>query len=129
MFFAAAPSAFQANLRRQATPQAGRPAERFLADALFSARQQGGAYTQDDTAFTLTLDMPGITKEQLSISIDGTVVRIQSKEDAPRRYRAAYELPQEVDSAQSEAKLEHGVLTLKFVKKVPVDTATELTIQ
>lgn len=128
MFFAAAPSAFQANLRRQAAPQAGRPAERFLADALFSARQQGGAYTQDDTAFTLTLDMPGIAKDQLSIAIEGAVVRIQSKEGAARRYRAAYELPQDIDSALSEAKLENGVLTLKLAKKVPMSNASELVI-
>ncbi len=127
MFFASAPSAFQSAVRRPAYAHAGRSVERFLDDALFGARQN--AYTQDETAFTLTLDMPGIAKEQLSISIEGAVVRIQSKEDAPRRYRAAYELPQDVDSALSEAKLEHGVLTLKLAKKVPVNNATELTIQ
>lgn len=127
MFFASAPSAFQSAVRRPAYAHAGRSVERFLDDALFGARQN--AYTQDETAFTLTLDMPGIAKEQLSISIEGAVVRIQSKEDAPRRYRAAYELPQDVDSAQSEAKLENGVLTLKLVKQVPVNNATELTIQ
>ena len=127
MFFASAPSAFQSAVRRPVYAHAGRSVERFLDDALFGARQN--AYTQDETAFTLTLDMPGIAKEQLSISIDGAVVRIQSKEDAPRRYRAAYELPQDVDSALSEAKLENGVLTLKLAKKVPVNNATELTIQ
>ena len=127
MFFASAPSAFQSAVRRPAYAHAGRSVERFLDDALFGARQN--AYTQDETAFTLTLDMPGIAKEQLSISIEGAVVRIQSKEDAPRRYRAAYELPQDVDSALSEAKLENGVLTLKLAKKVPVNNATELTIQ
>lgn len=127
MFFASAPSAFQSAVRRPAYAHAGRSVERFLDDALFGARQN--AYTQDENAFTLTLDMPGIAKEQLSISIEGAVVRIQSKEDAPRRYRAAYELPQDVDSAQSEAKLENGVLTLKLAKQVPVNNATELTIQ
>ncbi len=127
MFFASAPSAFQSAVRRPAYAHAGRSVERFLDDALFGARQN--AYTQDETAFTLTLDMPGIAKEQLSISIEGAVVRIQSKEDAPRRYRAAYELPQDVDSALSEAKLENGVLTLKLAKKLPVNNATELTIQ
>ena len=73
--------------------------------------------------------MPGISKEHLGISIDGAVVRIQSKDGAPRRYRAAYELPQELDAALSSAKLENGVLSLKLVKKVPVNTASELQIQ
>ena len=87
------------------------------------------AYTQDDTSFTLTLDVPGITKDQLSIAIEGAVVRISSKEGAARRYNAAYELPLDIDTTTSEAKLELGVLTLKLVKKVPVSNAAELTIQ
>jgi HSP20 family protein len=126
MFFAATQSPLQSSLRRQAFAQTGRAAERFLDEALFTARQQ--AYTQDDTTFSLTLDMPGIAKEQLSISIEGAVVRISSKEGAARKYRAAYELPQEVDTTASAAKLENGVLTLTLVKKVPVSNAAELPI-
>jgi HSP20 family molecular chaperone IbpA len=133
MFFTATPNGFnspaQANLRRQAYANAGRSAERFLSDALLSARQQSCATTQDETSFTLTLDMPGIGKDQLGIAIEGTVVRIQSKEGATRQYRAAYELPQDIDAALSEAKLENGVLTLKLAKKVPVSHAAELVIQ
>ena len=125
MFFAAAPSPFQANTRRYVNSAAGR----FLDDALFAARQQGCAYTQDETSFTLSLDVPGIAKDQLTISIEDAVVRISTKEGATRRYRAAYELPQDIDSALSEAKLDNGVLTLKLAKKVPVNTATELSIQ
>jgi HSP20 family protein len=125
MFFAAAPSPFQASTRRYVNTPAGR----FLDDALFAARQQGCAYTQDETSFTLSLDVPGIAKDQLTISIEDAVVRISTKEGATRRYRAAYELPQDIDSALSEAKLDNGVLTLKLAKKVPVNTATELSIQ
>ena len=73
--------------------------------------------------------MPGIEMDQLAISVEGTVVRVSSKEGAARRYNAAYELPQDIDTAQSEAKLENGVLTLKLAKKVPMSNATELTIQ
>jgi HSP20 family protein len=124
MFFTAA----QSPIRRQVYAHAGRSAERFLDEVLSPSRQQNVAYTQDETSFTLTLDMPGIAKDQLSIALDGAVVRIQSKESAPRRYRAAYELPQDIDSALSEAKLENGVLTLKLAKKVPVNTAAELAI-
>jgi len=129
MFFATTPSAFQASLRRQAYAPSGRAVERFLNDAVYGTRQQGSAYEQDETSFTLKLDVPGIAKEHLAISIEDAVVRITTKDDAPRRYRAAYELPQDIDSALSEAKLENGVLTLKLAKKVPVNSATELTIQ
>jgi len=126
MFFA---TTAQPQLRRQAYANAGRTLERFMDDALRANANKAVAYTQDETSFTLTLDMPGIAKDQLSISIEGAIVRIHSKDDAPRRYRAAYELPQEVDTGLSEAKLEHGVLTLKLAKKVPISKATELTIQ
>lgn len=112
-------------LRRNVYAHAGRSLERFLSEA----RQDAPQYQEDETSFQLKLDVPGITREQLAITINGTVVRIVSREGAPRQYRAAYELPQEIDSATSEAKLENGVLTLKLTKKVPIDTATEITIQ
>ncbi|MDH4449242.1 MAG: Hsp20/alpha crystallin family protein [Rhodoferax sp.] len=129
MFFTTAPAAFQSSVCRPAFAHGGRAVERFLNDALLSARHSGATYTQDDTSFTLSLDVPGIAKQHLRIAIDGAVIRIHSKDDAPRRYHAAYEFPQEVDSAQSEATLDNGVLTLKLAKKVPVDTSAELPIQ
>jgi HSP20 family molecular chaperone IbpA len=125
MFFA---TTAQPQIRRQAYANPGRTLERFMDDALRSTSNRACAYTQDETAFNLTLDVPGIAKDQLNIAIEGAIVRITSKEGAPRSYKAAYELPQDIDTAQSAAKLENGVLSLKLVKKVPVSTATELAI-
>jgi HSP20 family protein len=106
-----------------------RTMERFLDEAVRAARPQDCQVEHDDNSVTLRLDVPGIGKEHLSISIEGAVVRIQSKEGAPRSYRAAYELAHDIDPTLSEAKLEHGVLSLKLAKKVPVDTHIELPIQ
>ncbi len=125
MFFAATPS----HLRRNVYANAGRSMEQFLNDTVQGVRQPQSSYTQDETSFTLSLDMPGIAKDQLSIAIEDSIVRISTKEGAPRNYRTAYELPQLLDTTQSEAKLENGVLTLKLAKKVPVKNVTELTIQ
>ncbi|TAM40432.1 MAG: Hsp20 family protein [Burkholderiaceae bacterium] len=102
--------------------------ERFLDDTQFAARQKGYAVEQDDKSVTMSFDMPGVAKEQLSIGIEGNVVRIESLEGAPRRYKAAYELPQDIDVAASDARLENGVLTLKLTKKVPVSNVTQLAI-
>lgn len=125
MFFAAtAPAQF----RRPMSAQTGHSLDRFLNEALRPNHNQGCAYTQDETAFALSLDMPGITKDQLTIAIEGAVIRINSKEGAARTYRVAYELPQDIDASLSEAKLENGVLNLKLVKKVPVSTACEITV-
>jgi HSP20 family molecular chaperone IbpA len=127
MFFATTATP---QLRRQANANAnaGRTLERFMDDALRANANKAAAFTQDETSFTLSLDMPGIAKDQLSIAIESAVVRIASKEGAARRYCAAYELPQDIDTALSEAKLENGVLTLKLVKRVPVSNATELVV-
>ena len=109
-----------------------RSLERFLSDAVATPARQTGvtshAFEQDETSFTLRLDVPGVAKEHLTIGIEGTVVRIESMADAPRQVKAAYELPQEIDAAASEAKLEYGVLTLKLGKKVPVSNVTSLAV-
>ena len=112
-------------LRRNVYAHSGRALERFLSEARTGSTQ----YLQDETAFHLKLDVPGIAREQLAIAIEGAVVRISSREGAERQYRTAYELPQDIDAALSEAKLEHGVLSLKLTKKVPVSNATEITVQ
>lgn len=116
-------------LRRNVYAPAGRALERLIGDAMAESRNASPQYKQDDTAFHLTLDMPGVSREQLAITIEDAVVRIQSREGAPRHYRAAYELPADIDATQSEAKLENGVLTLNLFKKVPVNSAIEIAVQ
>jgi HSP20 family protein len=95
---------------------------------LDDAAQKSYRITQDEHAYSLQFDVPGIAKEQLSIGIEGSVVRIESQPDAPRSYKAAYELPQDIDVSASDARLEHGVLTLKLAKKAPVSNVSNLTI-
>jgi HSP20 family protein len=125
MFFT---TATPASLRRQAYTPAGRSLERFLAQAQQASRKESCSIVQDDKSYTLTFDVPGVAKDQLNIGIEGSIVRIQTKEGAPRQYQSAYELPQDLDVSTSEAKLENGVLQLKLGKRVPVSQVTELVI-
>ncbi len=101
--------------------------ERFVADA-FAGLPRSPLVEQDDKSWTLSLDVPGLAREDLSIGIEGAVVRIESKAEAKRQVKAAYELPLEIDVAASEAKLENGVLTLKLGKRVPVSQVSQLQI-
>ena len=94
----------------------------------FAAGQPNPDLAQDDTSYTFSFDVPGIVKEQLTIGIEGNVVRLETVADAKRQYKAAYELPQDIDVSASEAKLENGVLTLKLAKLVPVNKVTQLPI-
>lgn len=104
-----------------------RSLERFVNDA-FSATRRSLNVEQDEKTWTLTLDVPGFSREDLTIGIEGAVVRIESKADAKRQFKAAYELPQDIDVATSEAKLENGVLTLKLGKLVPASNVAQLAI-
>ena len=124
MFFTTTPAALGRHIYAPAT----RSLERFLSQAQASGGQRSVVTTQDETSYTLTFDLPGIAKEQLSIGIEGNLVRLASKQGAPRTYKAAYELPQDIDVASSEARLENGVLTLKLAKAVPASRVAELTI-
>ncbi len=102
--------------------------ERWLADSFAVPAAKAYTLEQDDTAFTLSVDLPGIAREQLSIGIEGNVVRLETKPEASRQVKLACELPQDIDAATSQAKLENGVLTLKLGKKAVVSNVTELAI-
>jgi len=121
MFFAPAVRSFSPRFN-------DRNFERFVNQAFTSARQ-GVKVEQDDASWTLSLDVPGLSREDLTIAVEGAVVRIESKAEAARQVKAAYELPLEIDTAVSQAKLENGVLTLKLGKLVPVSQKVELQIQ
>lgn len=105
--------------------------QRFLQGTLGAASpvQQQVQVSRDDKATTLSLDVPGLAREQLKLSIEGSVVKLESVEGASRLVKRAWELDHEIDAAASKAKLEHGVLTLTLAKLEPQSKATELAIE
>ena len=116
---------------RAATPafrSVDRSFERFVNEVFVGSTARGLNVEQDDKAWTLTLDVPSIAREDLTIGIEGAVVRIETKAEAKRPFKAAYELPQDIDVSASDAKLENGVLTLKLAKRVPVSNVSQLAI-
>jgi HSP20 family protein len=100
-----------------ATRSFDRSFERFVNEAFFSPAAAGVKLQEDEKAWTVTLDVPGIARDDLSINVEGAVVRIETRKEAPRQYKAAYELPQEIDVEATQAKLENGVLTLTLAKQ------------
>ncbi|HNZ92181.1 MAG TPA: Hsp20/alpha crystallin family protein [Acidovorax sp.] len=105
--------------------------QRFLMGALDTparARTAGCTVTRDDKATTLQLDVPGLAREQLQISIEGKVVRLHSVEGAPRQVQRAWELAEDIDATASTAKLENGVLTLTLTRLVPADKSVQLVV-
>jgi HSP20 family protein len=86
--------------------------------------------TEDDSGITLTADLPGATRETLSIDINGDTLTLEASLgiDQPQglqpvyaevrsaRYRRSFTLSRELDSAHIDATLKDGVLTLRVPK-------------
>lgn len=87
---------------------------------------------EDEKAYVVSADIPGVNKDDIDVSVEGNQVTIQAevKRDETRKsakeihserfvgrsYRA-FTLPQDIDSAKCEAKYDNGVLTLTLPKK------------
>ena len=122
-------SAADALTRSKAYAQVGRLVRDLSGNSSALAPKLASSPLQeDDKAYSLSLDLPGVGREHLRIQIEDTVLRVETLEGAPRNYRAVYEFAQEIDSASSQARVEHGVLHLSLTKKLPVNKATELSI-
>ncbi len=67
---------------------------------------------QDGPVFSISVDVPGLSREQLRIELQDKTVRLSSIEGAPRSIQRAWKLPSTIDATASKASLENGVLTL-----------------
>ena len=126
--------------------------DRFFSNAVAATTSRSPALdvSETDTAYSVSFDVPGVTREQLKVSVEGRRVSIETVDaakpvdaagDAPKvdaarslyrerssaRYARTVSLPAEVDQTASQAKFENGVLTLTLAKKVATG-ATQLAI-
>ena len=94
--------------------------------------------TEDDKAYFVKAELPGVKKEDISVEIEGTQVSLAAevkheKEEKKgetvvhseryfgRQYRA-FTLPTPIDRATAEAKFADGVLSLTLPKNLPTPT-------
>ena len=106
--------------------------QRFMQAATNAAAQQLNgdfSFSSTEEGTVLSVDVPGLARDQLQLRIEENMVHLQSVEGAPRQVRRSWELPHEIDTAASNAKLDLGVLTLTLARKKPVDKTTVLDIQ
>lgn len=105
--------------------------QRFRQAATNAAQQLNGDFqvSQTDEATVLSIDVPGLSREQLQLRIEDNMVHLHSVEGAPRQVRRSWELPHEIDVPASSAKLDLGVLTLTLQRRKPVDKTVTLNIQ
>lgn len=106
--------------------------QRFMQAATNAAAQQLNgdfSFSSTEEGTVLSVDVPGLARDQLQLRIEENMVHLQSVEGAPRQVRRSWELPHEIDTTTSNAKLDLGVLTLTLARKKPVDKTTVLDIQ
>lgn len=104
--------------------------QRFMQHTLQSASASASDFTvtSDDKGIALELDVPGLSREQLQIRIEGRQVHLASVEGAPRTVRRSWELAEDIDASASSARLENGVLTLRLARQAPADKSVQLAI-
>lgn len=107
---------------------------------------------ETDAAYIATLDMPGVAKDQLEVSVEARRVVISTAAanveastdaaqaaagDTPRalhtertapRYARTIVLPAELDAGAAQARMENGVLTLTLPKRI-AGGAAKVTVQ
>lgn len=86
--------------------------------------------TEDESGITLVADLPGASRDTLSLNVDGDTLTIEAPLglDAPKdleavyaevrsaHYRRSFTLSRELDSGNIDATLKDGVLTLRLPK-------------
>jgi HSP20 family protein len=111
------------------------PFERWLAPTAEGegTRRPALDLSESDRAYTVKLDLPGVAKEDVKVSVEGSRVTVQAetrrdqekkegdrvvwRERAVSSFARSFTLPGEVDSAQATARLADGVLTLTLPKR------------
>ncbi len=113
-----------------------RSVDRFF-DGLDNSRSPALDVAETDSAYSVTLDLPGVAKDDVKVSVDGRRVTVQAqgktgtaksdksdngdriiyRERAAVNFSRSFRLPVEVNQSESGAKLENGVLTLTLAKR------------
>ncbi|XP_020213787.1 inactive protein RESTRICTED TEV MOVEMENT 2 [Cajanus cajan] len=97
--------------------------ERTVANHVYQDFDPFFEWSEDETSATLTVMLPGFTKEQLRVQVTSTpVLRINGErqifENKRRRFSKEFSIPPYCDTNDVNAKFEGGVLSIKFPKLI-----------
>jgi HSP20 family protein len=91
--------------------------------------------TKDDEKYTFYLAVPGLTKDDLIISVKNEYLHISYKKEIDNRpvsfvdsFKRTYSLPEDVDENNIKGKVEDGVLKIELPisKKKPLERLISL---
>ena len=86
---------------------------------------------EDEKSYIINMDVPGLTKEDLNVSLDKHFLSISGEkksenEESDRKYhlvernygsfKRSFRLPEDIDANQISAKVENGILSVSIEK-------------
>jgi len=89
---------------------------------------------ESDEAFTLTIELPGVGEKEIELTLEDRTLSVTAENTVERfkdytlvlteipevRYRAAFEMPERVDTANLKAATRNGLLILTLPKREEV---------
>ncbi len=89
----------------------------MTAPMLTAEREPLADVTITDKDVKVTVEMPGISKQDIKINAYEDSVEVSTVETAPKKYRRIIELPPETDIETAKSTYTNGILEIKFKKK------------
>lgn len=98
--------------------------------------------TEDDTSYFVNVDIPGVDKDKIDVSVQGNTIAINAEVEREKTRESkkevyserfvgkafrSFSLPTDVDSAKSEASYDGGVLKLRL-PKLATDMSRRISI-
>ncbi|HJU95654.1 MAG TPA: archaeal heat shock protein Hsp20 [Nitrososphaera sp.] len=85
--------------------------------ALTAEREPLADVTTTDKDVKLTVEMPGVSKQDIKINVQDGSVEVSTIEGASKKYRRLIELPPDADFETAKPTYTNGILEITFKKK------------
>jgi HSP20 family protein len=118
--------------------------DRMMQLTRWNERMGSMDFEKTEKDYTISVDVPGLMKEDIHIDIDEGNMRISAErkprekkegveylasERSYRRFERIFRLPEDVDLEKVDTKMENGVLTLTIGRKVNKKSAKTIEIK
>jgi HSP20 family protein len=89
-------------------------------------------------AYTLELELPGVPEKDIEVEIKDQVLSIKAEakiidddgnEVVKRSYKRSFQVPEDVDDENAEAKSQNGILTISLPRHEKIEKVTKLTVK
>jgi HSP20 family protein len=72
---------------------------------------------ENDREILVVADLPGVATGDLNVQVDKNLLTVEARRDDRVRYQRAFSIPDTIDGAKIEARLDAGVLSVKLPKR------------